>query len=123
MTVDRARAILDKNALCEEGSFRQSLCEEYRFSEEYFWEFYDSVITLAEDAQKNKITVTDTAKIFAVCDRALEMFKLHCDPDEDVEIRDFPEDYSEYLDRIEAAVRFYLDGEPIDEESFTLQRP
>ena len=114
MTADRARESFDKNALCREGSFWESLCEECCFSEEYFWEFYDSVITLAENMRENKVSVTDTAKILAVYDRVLEMFSLHCDPDEDIEIEDFPEDYSEYLDRIDAAASFFLNGEPID---------
>lgn len=59
MTVDSAREVLDKNALCQEGSLRQSICE----------------------------------------------------------------DHSGYLDRIETAVRFYLDGEPINEDGFALKRP
>ena len=123
MTADRAREIFDRNALCQEGSFRERLCDECYFSEEYFWEFYDSVITLAENTRENKASVTDTAKILAVYDRVLEMFRLHCDPDEDIKIADFPEDPSGYLDRIDAAARFFLNGEPIDEDGFSLQRP
>lgn len=123
MKLEEAKEILDKNALCEEGSLRQSLCENCCFSEELFWELYDSLITLAEDAQKSKITVTDTAKIFAVYDRILEMFKLHLEPNEDVEILDFPENFSDHLDRLEAAIRFYLDKEPVSEDGFALKRP
>ncbi|MDE7229874.1 MAG: immunity 41 family protein [Oscillospiraceae bacterium] len=123
MTADRAREIFDRNALCQDGSFRERLCEECCFSEEYFWEFYDSVITLAENTRENKVSVTDTAKILAVYDRVLEMFRLHCDPDEDIEIADLPEDPSGYLDRIDAAARFFLNGEPIDEDGFVLKRP
>lgn len=123
MTLDKAKEILDKNALCEEGSLRQSLCENCCFSEELFWELYDSLITLAEDAQNNKITATDTAKIFAVYDRILEMFRLHLEPNEDIEILDFPENFSDHLDRLESAIRFYLDGEPVNEDGFALKRP
>ena len=123
MTLEEAKEILDKNALCEEGSLRQSVCEDCRFSEEYFWEFYDSLVTLAEDAKNSKITATDTAKIFAVYDRILEMFRLHCEPDEDVEIIDFPENFSDYFDRLEAAILFYLEGKPIDEDNLDLKRP
>lgn len=122
MTLEEAKEILDKNALCQEGSLRQSVCEDCRFSEGYFWEFYDSLVTLAENAKITKITATDTAKMFAVYDRILEMFRLHLEPNEDVEILDFPENFSDYFDRIEAAIRFYLDGEPIDEDGFALKR-
>ena len=123
MTADKARDIFDKNALCQEGSLRQSLCVELCFSERRFWEFYDSVITLAEAAQESRITVTDTAKLFAVYDRILETIRQHCDPDEAVEISGLPENITEYLDRIEAAMRFYLEGEPVDEDGFSLKRP
>ena len=123
MTLEKAKEILDKNALCKEGSLRQSICENCCFSEEYFWELYDSLITLAEDARRSKITAIDTAKMLAVYDRILEMFSLHLEPNEDVEILDLPEDFSDHLDRLEAAIRFYLDGEPIDEDGFSLQRP
>lgn len=84
---------------------------------------YDSLVTLAEDAKNTKITATDTAKMFAVYDRILEMFRLHLEPNEDVEILDFPENFSDYFDRLEASIRFYLEGEPINDDGFALKRP
>lgn len=123
MTINKAKEILDKNAFCREGSLRDSLCEDSLFSEKYFWEFYDSVITLAGNAQKNGKTVDDTAKILGVFNRITQMFMYHFDPNDNCMIENFPEKYTEYFERLEYAVRAYLYGKIPNENEFDLQRP
>lgn len=123
MTLEKAKEILDKNAFCKESSLRESLCEDSLFSEKLFWEFYDSIIALAEDAQKNGKTVDDTAKILGVFNRITQIFMYHFDPNDICKIENFPENYTEYFERLEFAVRAYLCGEIPNENGFALQRP
>lgn len=122
MPIDKAKEILDKNAFCREGSLRESLCEDSLFSEKYFWDFYDSVITLAENAQNNGKTVDETAKILGVFNRITQMFMYHFDPNDKCKIENFPEDYTVYYERLEFAVRAYLGGRIPNESEFELQR-
>lgn len=123
MTVSEARTILDKNAFCQEGSLRESLCEDCFFSEEFFWQFYDCLIALAEDARENGLTVEITAKILGIYNRIIQMFMFHFDPNDLVEIRNFPINYPNYLERLNGAVDAYLRGVFVGEELYELQRP
>lgn len=123
MTVSEAKTILDKNAFCQEESFRESLCEDSYFSEEYFWELYDCIIALADDARETGLTVETTAKILGVCNRIFQLFVFHFDPNDLAEIRNFPENYPCYIERLNDAVDAYLRGVFVDEELYELQRP
>ena len=50
MDFDNAAAILECNYRCSESSLIYGLHEECIFSSKYFWDYYDSVLTLAKDA-------------------------------------------------------------------------
>lgn len=123
MTINKARAVLDKNAFCQKGSLRESLCEDSYFSEKYFWNFFDCIIAFAEDARENGLTVETTAKILGVYNRIVQMFMFHFDPNDLAEIKNFPKNYTGYTERLDAAVNAYLRGVFVGEELFELQRP
>lgn len=123
MTINEARAVLDKNAFCREESLRESLCEGSCFSEKFFWEFYNCIIALAYDARENGLTVETTAKILGVYNRIVQMFMFHFDPNDLAEIKNFPKNYTGYTERLDAAVDAYLRGVFVGEELFELQRP
>lgn len=51
------------------------------------------------------------------------MFMFHFDPNDWTEIRNFPKNYNEYIERLDGAVDAYFRGVFADEALYDLQRP
>ena len=118
MTTDEAREILDKNHKCIEGSFVYSLYEECVFSEAGFWDFYDCVITLAKAEKSLEIA----GKITFVYQWFLKEIIWHFDPNDAAEQKHFPENYTDYIERLDGAMDAYFRGVFADESLYELQR-
>lgn len=124
MTVKEAKAILEKNADCAEDSLIDSLHECERFSKKRFWEFYDCVITLAQDALKSGRDFETARKITLVYQRILKEMVWHLDKHDLSKLRKFPNKrYNDYIERLDNAVDAYLCGVFVDETLYELQRP
>ena len=120
MTVKEAKAILEKNVSCVEGSLIDSLHECERFSKKYFWEFYDCVITLAQYGRD----LETARKITLVYQRILKEMVWHFDKRDLSKLRKFPNKrYNSYIERLDNAVDAYFRGVFVDETLFELQRP
>ena len=121
MTPENARRIIRDNFSMNEGSLCLLLYDECVFSAEAFWDFYDaiSVVTLAgikETALAAQISIT--------YQRFLKEIISHFDPKDAAVMKGFPEDHYSYIERLDGAVRAYLENKPdlLDDKLFNLQR-
>ncbi len=123
MTINEAQAILEKNADCSPKSLIFSLHERGRFSKKRFWEFYDCIITLARSAQTSGRDIETAQKITLVYQQVLKEMVWHFDKKDMSKLKKLPENYNEYIERLDGAVDAYFRGVFIDETLYDLQRP
>lgn len=123
MTVSEAMAVLEKNVNGAEKSFIYSLHERGKFSEKRFWEFYDSVITLAKVAVIAGRDIETARKITQTYQRVLKEMIWHFDKKDLSKLKKFPKNYNGYIERLDDAVDAYFRGVFIDEAFYDLQRP
>lgn len=129
MTVKEAKKVLEKNEHGLKGSIMWEICENETFSEECYWEFYDCVITLAEDAAENNNRDFGIArKIARVYEWLLTELIFNFNPNDSLDIKNFPDsphwyEYTYYLERLDDAVNAYFVGELPDQTLYELQRP
>lgn len=122
MTTGEALDILDKNREGAEPSFIYSLYEECVFSETGFWDFYDCVMTLAKDNSDNVKNFEIAGKIAFVYQWILKEIIWHFDPNDAARHERFPEDYTQYIERLDGAMDAYFRGVFTDEKLYELQR-
>lgn len=122
MTVSEAMAVLEKNAECSEKSLLYAMHERERFSKKRFWEFYDSVITLAKVAVITGIDIKTARKITLVYQQVLKEMIWHFDKKDLSRLKKLPKNYNDYIERLDGAVDAYFRGVFVDEELYELQR-
>ncbi len=122
MTVNEAKAVLEKNADCSEKSLIYALHERERFSEKRFWEFYDCIITLAKDALNNGRDIETARKITQTYQWVLKEMIWHFDKKDLSRLKRFPKNYDDYIERLDDAVDAFFRGVFVDEELYELQR-
>ncbi len=122
MTVNEAQTVLSKNSDCLEKSLVYSLHERGRFSKKRFWEFYDCVITLAQDACKCGRDFETARKITCVYQRVLKEMIWHFDKNDVSKLKKFPENHNEYIERLDDAIDAYFRGIFVDETLYDLQK-
>lgn len=123
MTTETAVRILNRNFRGEEGSLVFGLYEDEKFSKKRFWAFYDCVITLARDAQNGGRNLETARKITWVYQRVLKEMIYHFDKNDLSDLRKFPKNYTDYIERLDDAVDAYFRGVFVDETLYELQRP
>lgn len=120
MTIEDAEKVISDNYHCNKGSLVYCLHEECNFSVEKFWEFYDSITAFIGEKKNPEIT----KRITQIYQRILKEMIFHFDP-MDVAVMDhFPENYTDYIERIDYALIAY-DTDNIDlinDKTFSLQR-
>lgn len=123
MTTETAIKILNGNLRGEEGSFVFKLYQDEKFSKKRFWELYDSVIALAENAKISGRDLETAYKITRVYQRVLKEMIYHFDKNDLSRLKKFPKNYNDYIERLEGAVDAYFRGVFVDDELYDLQRP
>lgn len=121
MKIEKARKIISDNYNCNENSFVYFLYEECCFSIEKFWEYYDSIAAFVGVNEKNsEITreITDSYQ------RILKEMIFHFDPMDLAIMDNFPENYTDYIERIDfALLAYYTDNiDLLDNKKFELQK-
>ena len=98
------------------------LNEECEFSAVAFWEYYDAIAFVTRHSIRNEEL---SAQIAIGYQRFLKELIYHFDPDDVAVMKDFPENYNEYLERLDFAVRAYYEEKPewLDDARFDLQKP
>lgn len=124
MNVKEAKMVLDKNANCSEKSLIYSMYEHSRFSKKRFWELYDCITALAEDALENGRDIETARKITLVYQRFLKEIIWHFDKRDISRLRKFPNKrFNEYIERLDCAVDAYFRGVFTAEGLYELKRP
>lgn len=124
MTIIEANVVLEKNFHCLDKSFLYDLYERNRFSRKRFWELYDCMIILAQDALDNGRDMETVRKITCIYQRILQQIIWHLDKRDLSELKNFPQKkYSRYIERLDDAIDAYFRGVFVEEELYELKRP
>ena len=111
--------ILDNNYDSGEGSFFYYLHEESSFDKDSFWEYYNCIRDLAQQAITIGIDRDTSKKINFTYRYILESFLCHFAPNDIYRIKKFPrKKYNLYLERLNFAVDGYFSGYLVEENTF-----
>lgn len=121
MNIEKARKIILDNYNCNENSFVYFLYEECYFSIEKFWEYYESIAAFVGVNEKSSEM---TRKITDSYQRILKEMIFHFDPMDVAVMDNFPDNYTDYIERIDfALLAYYTDNiDLLDDEKFELQK-
>ena len=123
MSIETAKKIISDNFYAKNSSFVYFLHEECYFSVEKFWEYYESVAALARlDISKKDLELT--MHISCSYQSILQEMIFHFDPNDIAVMEKFPLNYTEFIERIDFAVRAYFlnDISLLEDEGFELQK-
>lgn len=110
MNTEKAVKIIFDNYMCNENSFIFLLHEKSRFSEEKFMEFCDSIAILADTEKRGSDLTMQINKSYQYF---LREIIYHFDPDDLSKIEDFPANYNDYIEKIDAALLAYHKGKKL----------
>lgn len=121
MKIENARKIISDNYNCNENSFVYFLHEKCYFSIEKFWEYYESITVFIGVKEKNPETTKEIAQSYQ---RILKEIIFHFDPMDAAAIDNFPENYNDYIERIDLALLAYYTSniDLIQNDNFELQK-
>lgn len=121
MTIKDAKKIISDNSNYEKDSFVCYLYEEGYFSIEKFWEYYDSIAALIGEKEKDAET---TRKITQSYQNILKEFIWHFDPNDIADIKNLPENYTDFIERLDFALTAYYTNNTnlIDDDLFELKK-
>lgn len=120
--INDAYEVLERNYKCMENSMSYDLHEKSIFSETHFWEFYDSVIALAKEAQAREADTQTAMEITFVYQHFLKEIIYHFDKQDESCLKHFPKNYLAYIERLDGALDAYFRGVFMDEELYSLKR-
>lgn len=116
-----SKQVIQDNYSGKKGTFIAFLNDESCFRTESYWELYESIASLAEHrAYSDELA----AQISSVYQRMLKEMIWHFSSADSSIIANMPENYDDYIERMDCAVEAYMrrTGMP-DEEVFELRRP
>ena len=116
-----SKQIIQDNYSGKKGTFIAYLNDESCFRTELYWELYESVAALAKQREYSEELA---AQISFVYQRMLKEMIWHFSPTDNSVIANMPENYDDYIERMDSAVEAYMrrTGMP-EEEVFELRRP
>lgn len=103
MTIENATKVILDNYFCNENSLVYYLHENSYFSNEKFWEFYESITAFASKEKDVEIT----RKITSIYQKILKELIYHFDPIDASVLANFPENYNDYIERLDLALLAY----------------
>ena len=116
-----SKQIIQDNYSGKKGTFIASLNDESRFRTELFWKLYECIAALAEHRVYSDELA---AQISSVYQRILKEIIWHFSPTDSSVIANMPENYDDYIERMDSAVEAYMRRTRMpDEEVFELRRP
>ena len=121
MTIANARKIISDNYNCNENSFVWFLHERSYFSTEKFWEYYESIAAFVGVTEKSPEI---TRQITEIYQKMLKEIISHFSPIDLAVLDNFPENYIDYIERIDfALLAYYTDNiDLLDDEKFELKK-
>ena len=116
-----SKQVIQDNYSGKKGSFIASLNNESCFRTELFWKLYESIATLAEHRVYSDELA---AQISSVYQRMLKEMIWHFSSTDSSVIANMPENYDDYIERMDSAVEAYMRRTRMpDEEVFEFRRP
>ena len=121
MTIDQAKHIIEANYSMQKNTLTLLMYDDCVFSTNAFWAFYDAIACVTRAFVKNEVLTT---QITVVYQKFLKEIIYHFAPNDVATMKSFPENYNDYIERLDYAVRAYLETKPewLDDEMFDLQR-
>lgn len=122
MEIETVKKIIFDNYNKRAGSLLYFLNEDDRFSRRAFWEFYDALACVAAHSEKISRELAFMAGM--AYQKILEEFIAHFSPRDVAVIDDFPENYTDYIERLDFAMLAILTGDlsNLTDERFALKR-
>ena len=100
-----SKQIILDNYSGKKGTFLASLNDDSYFRTELYWELYESIVALV----KHKVHSDElAAQICFVYQRMLKEMIWHFSPADGSVIAEMPENYQDYIDRMDSAVEAYM---------------
>lgn len=123
MNIEKAKKIIYDNCDGVGGSFADLMFCDCIFSKEKFWEYYDSIVTVASLSAEEK-SLEFTKVISMSYQRILKEFMYHFALNDIACLDGFPENYNDYIERLDFAIFAYFKGDLswVKEERFNLKR-
>lgn len=123
MNIEKAKKVIFDNFYGEEGSLVDSLCNDTVFSKEKFWAYHDSIVALASIGTEEK-NLELSMELSISYQRILKEFMYHFVPNDISCLDCFPENYNDYIERLDFAVLAYFNGDLslVRDERFDLKR-
>ena len=116
-----SKQIIQDNYSGKKGTFIASLNDESCFRTESYWKLYESIAALAEHSVYSDELA---AQISSVYQRMLKEMIWHFSPTDSSVIANMPENYDDYIERMDSAVEAYMRRTRMpNEEVFELRRP
>ena len=121
MTIHQAKKIIEANYAMKENALTRFMYDDCVFSVEAFWEFYDAIACVTGALEKTEALTT---QITVAYQKILKEILYHFAPSDAAVMKDFPENYNDYMERLDYAVLAYLENKPeyLADERFDLQR-
>ena len=121
MNLEKGIEIISDNYYGKENSLVSSLYNDCDFSEEKFWQLYDSIVCLINS---NFYAEDMLFRIGIVYQRILKEMIYHFSPYDVSVIKNFPENYNGYIERLDFAYNAYYARNPelLADDTFELQR-
>jgi hypothetical protein len=122
MDVLKAKQIIFNNSQISENTFIYNLHEKGCYSEELFWEYYDSIATLVRNSDTKSSEVEN--QITDVYLKVLKYLVFHFDPADNYIISGIPKDYIGVIERLEYALIAYRNSSEklLSEDLFEMKR-
>ena len=121
MTIDQAKHIIEANYSMRKNTLTLLMYDDCEFSADAFWAFYDAIACVTRAFEKNEILTT---QITVGYQKFLKEIIYHFAPNDVATMAFFPENYNDYIERLDYAVLAYLNDKPewLDDKIFDLQR-
>ena len=121
MDLHKSKHIIFANYRKEENSLIYLLNEECKFVISAFWEYYDAIAFVTRNSIKNEDL---SAQIAISYQWFLKELIWNFAPNDITVINDLPENYIDYIERLDFAIRAYYEDKPewLRDELFDLQR-
>ena len=122
MNVEKAKQVIFNNCQIAENSFIFNLHEKSLFSEELFWEYYDSIALLVVFGETESSEIL--MQITDVYLKVLKYLVFHFDPSDDYAISELPQDYIGIIERLEYSLMAYRSSSEklLSEDIFEMKR-
>lgn len=123
MNIEKAKKIIYDNCYGIQESLVDSLYNDGVFSKEKFWDYYDSIVELVS-LTKGEKDLELSMLISRSYQRILKEFMYHFDSSDVVHLEGFPENYNDYIERLDFATLAYFEGDLslVKDEKFDLKR-